>query len=597
MSIFAGIYSIDQGPTGRAPSARCMAAIREALSRRQDPVEVYSSNRFFIAKADFLAFEQAGFVRPDDGNPVTPVVALAGHPFLSATVEPNTRRDVQIRTISDALVRDDYSIMNECNGTYALCHFNSASATMVLCTDHVGSRPLYYHIGTHYVYFSTALRVLEALVAVPKRLDLQAAAEGIAFSYPLGDRTAYKDIKVLENGQYLVADRRGVQVRNYFRWDDIAPTASTPKELLDQAYDTFVTAIRHRLLDQPDVVALLSGGLDSRCIVTALHHLNSKVFAVTWASDGYLDGALATAYARALSLHHVVRTIPACPTWRDYARAMQSLRWSGTAQPQRPRLVFSGDGGSVGVGYDYLTEEHITWMRAGQRRKVVDYLMSRNVMPSRFLKANVDQSLRDAFRHGIESEFAAIHSHDPGRDLHIFYMKNDQRRHLHQFFEDNDISRIEYLLPFYDAAFLKLTMTGCVDNYLRHYFYHAWLDRFPSIIKSVAWQTYPGHLDCPIPLNVRATSQWNKRRADHFRGKNRQAFRQCARALFSQTFPSTYMKRTRLALALLFHGLRLRPYAYVFEACNYLHATCLKCDAGFADGEVAKAAPTCTRPS
>lgn len=578
MSIFAGIYSRDHGPNGRSPRVKCIAAITSALSRRQDPVETYSGRRLFVARVDFSAFAESGLTRPPKGARGSSVVAVAGHPFLSETVEASTNRDVQIKTLSAALTHNDLNILNECDGTFALCKCELDSDTLILCTDHVGSRPLYYYVSDEYVYFSTALRVLESLPSIPKRIDLQAVAEGIAFSYPLGNRTPYKGIRVLENGQCLVADAESVYVRSYFRWDEVAPTNLSARDILDQAYERFTQAIRRRLQEQPDAVSLLSGGLDSRCIVTALHQLGAKVFALTWSSDGYLDGELAKTYASSLNIDHLVRPIPACPTWTDYAQAMQSLYWPTTAQPRQPRLIFSGDGGSVGVGYDYLTEEHVAWMRSGRRHRVVDYLVGRNAIPARYFQSSTGTILQEALQAGVESEFAAISSHDPGRDLHVFYMKNDQRRHLHRFFEDNDLSRIEYLLPFYDASFLKLLTSGPVDGYLRHRFYHEWMDRFPSVIKSVAWQTYPGHLQCPVPTTVSAASQWRKRRSDNFRGRNRQAFQDCARALLSHDFPSKYLKRTWLASALVLHALRLKSYTYAFEACNYLHSALANCD-------------------
>lgn len=38
--------------------------------------------------------------------------------------------------------------------------------------------------------------------------------------------------------------------------------------------------------------------------------------------------------------------------------------------------------------------------------------------------------------------------------------------------------------------------------------YHVWLKRFPPEIMTVAWQVYPGHEACPIPLPPGAFDQW-----------------------------------------------------------------------------------------
>ena len=289
---------------------------------------------------------------------------------------------------------------------------------------------------------------------------------------------------------------------------------------------------------------------------------------VTWAADGYLDARLAKEYAKAISVKHVVRPIPASPSWDDHFRCLQDLNWPGTQGPSRPDLVFSGDGGSVGVGYDYLSAERIGWMRTGQVERFVEFFLSRHKLPGTFMRQSAYQRMTEAVCDGVRSELTAIHSCEPGRDLHIFYLRNDQRRHLYPLYENIDTCRVEYLLPFYDGQFMELLASGPVDVFLQHNFYHQWLTRFPQVIMSVPWQTYPGHLPCPVKSNIVGRSQWKKRRKDLFAGKYRDEFWRCARALVGRFFPSPLFSRGRVATAWILHALRIRSYGYVFEACT-----------------------------
>jgi asparagine synthase (glutamine-hydrolysing) len=528
---------------------------------------MFCANGFFLAKIDVGAFPESAFVtgRADD-VPWT-VATVAGHPFLAESRERSTSRQRHLELICAELDRGRTDVLRDCLGPFAICYCRLPRGPLILATDRVGNRPLYYHVGKEYVFFSNALRVLEALPEVPKRMDGQGIAESLAIGFPLGDRTPYADIKVLENGQYLACEDGAVRLGSYFQWDQIAPTSLTVEELLDRSYDLFVSAVARRSAGQSKVVSNLSGGLDSRCIVTALHSLKKEVYVVTWATDGYLDGRLAGEYAKALGLKQSVRPIPAVPSWGDLFRCLRDLSWPGTNGPPHPNLVFSGDGGSVGVGYDYLNAERIGWMRAGHVETFVDFFLARHTLPGRFMRESAYRRMREALYDGVKSEITRIHSFDAGRDLHIFYLKNDQRRHLYPLYENIDLCRVEYLLPFYDGQFLELLESAPVDDFLQHDFYHQWLTRFPPVIMSVPWQTYRGHLPCPVKMRVSGRTQWEKRRTDWFAGKNREAFWRCAWDLVRRDFPSCLLNRPRLWAAWILHALRMRPYGYLFEAC------------------------------
>lgn len=577
MSIFSGIYSLKQGPDGFSPPTRCAESIKGSISRRADVVETWSGSRFYLARIDVGAFKEAGICGTDSEKANRSVAAIAGHPFLTPSRETGTSRQTQLCRISSELDQNNTKVLGECHGTFALCHYRLPDGRLLLSTDRLGSRPVYYHVSKDFLYFSTTLRVLEALIEVPKRMDIQGMAEQITIGYPLGDRTPYADIKILECGQYLVCENSSVRLYTYFDWDQISPTAMNTEELLDRAYEVFHSAVAIRSKGQSSVVCTLSGGLDSRCIATVLHDLSKEVYTLTWATGGYLDGMLASEYAKTLGLKQLVRFVPAWPTWQDYINCLQDLAWPGMPEGFQSRLVFSGDGGSVGVGLDYVTEERINWMRAGQKDRIINFLVKKHLLPWNFLQHPVRQEMQDALVDGINTEFNHIHSHDGGSDLWIYYLKNDQRRHLHVFWENIDVSRIEYLLPFYDSQFMELLVSGPVEIFLKHNFYHQWLDRFPPVIKSVAWQTYPGHLPCPVPLTVAGRVQWDKNPGDIYRGKNNEAFRRCAQAVFQKGFPSQFFSRSRLIAALILHGLRLRPYGWVFAPYTELHDILSKC--------------------
>ncbi len=570
MSLFAGIYSRNRNDGCGLPDRAVIETITQVISRSKDDVRTFCTNGFFLAKIDVGAFPEAAFVTGGADDAAATVATIAGHPFLAESREHSTSRQRHLELICAELDHERTDVLRDCLGAFAICCCRLPRGPLILATDRVGNRPLYYHVGKDYLFFSNALRVLEALPQVPKRVDGQGIAERIAFGFPLGDRTPYADIKVLENGQYLTCEDGAVRLGSYFQWDRIEPTRLALEDLLDRSYDLFLSAVERRSADRSEVVSNLSGGLDSRCIVTALHSLKKEVYTVTWATDGYLDAPLAQEYAKALGVKQVIRPIPAVPSPGDCLRCVHDLKWPGTKRPPRPNLIFSGDGGSVGVGYDYLNAERIGWMRSGQLQRFVDFFLSRHSLPRRFMRQSAHRRMSEALHEGVKSEFTRIHSFEPGRDLHIFYLKNNQRRLCHNVYENIDTFRVEYLMPFFDGQFMELLASGPVDVFLQHAFYHQWLNRFPPVMMSVPWQTYPGHLPCPVKSTVSGRTQWEKRRTDWFAGRYREAFWQCASDLARRDFPSSIFHRPRLWAAWILHALRIRWYGYLFEAC----ATC-----------------------
>jgi hypothetical protein len=96
------------------------------------------------------------------------------------------------------------------------------------------------------------------------------------------------------------------------------------------------------------------------------------------------------------------------------------------------------------------------------------------------------------------------------RDLapYVFLMLNDQRRHQYGYYEDILDSHVELLTPFLDFVFLKVVLECRLEGLLYHRFYSKFFTRLPASARSVAWQTYPGHVPCPLPLPKGSRSPW-----------------------------------------------------------------------------------------
>jgi len=91
-------------------------------------------------------------------------------------------------------------------------------------------------------------------------------------------------------------------------------------------------------------------------------------------------------------------------------------------------------------------------------------------------------------------------------------------------------------------------------------------------VLAVPWQSYPGHVSCPLPVPTGLSYQWD-------RAFLRKAARAQAAALLAEAedvleapdFPRPILQRGRLRLAIWLHRLGLRDYRHVFGTARTYH--------------------------
>ena len=240
------------------------------------------------------------------------------------------------------------------------------------------------------------------------------------------------------------------------------------------------------------------------------------------------------------------------------------------AQPTRQRLMWGGDGGSVGMGYVYLTKKMVDLIRAGSSKEAIrDFLEHNSIsIPARVLNSKIAKKFSGVLIENILNEINRLNCVDAGRKLHLFLMFNDQRRHLAGLYENIDIDRIELQLPFFDAHFMESALSLPLDYCLRHVFYMQWLEHFNPAVLNTPWQAYPGHVPCSIPLPDKLSYQWTRDKG-HEKKKAMGIASQYRSLVKSQRrFPSEVISSKRLAAAyfLTYSGIRDFSYALRFAS-------------------------------
>jgi hypothetical protein len=559
MSILAGILN-------RRRDVPLAISLCDELSRlvsrdARDDVLAFRDRNVALFKVDVGAYGEPGHRFHGSGS----VSMLAGEPLLDLGLDPGSGdRASDLERLHDAFDRQDWALFAKTQGVYCAVHYDPGSATASLVADRLAIRPLYYWMGQDYVVFSSALRVVEGLSVVPKTMDLVAVTEMVMLGAPIGSRTAFAEIHALTAGEIVQVTPDRARSYRYWRWDTIEPSSRTHDANLDEAYSRFRKAVRRRLGRDSAVIATLSGGLDSRCVVAALrteavavHTLNfydaiesqDQVFAAEFARQaGTIHRAVAVSGGDILRAfeQRVVDTWRASPPSSDVV-------------PERPRLLWKGDGGSVGVGHVFVQPDIVAALRAGELEIAIRAYRSR--LTPRLLKDGLRLKVTELVEEDIRTELGSLRFDDPGRSFHMFLMLYEQRYNgLAQHFEDVDLHRLEFHLPFLDGDFLASIVAAPVDECLAHGFYNDWLSRFPPVVTAVAWQAYPGHRPCPLPIPAGLAYQWDVETlpAAEVEARRRELQQLADRLLATDQFPDAILDKRLLQLTRWMGRVRLQ---------------------------------------
>ncbi|MBK6617571.1 MAG: hypothetical protein IT528_04640 [Nitrosomonas sp.] len=551
MTFFAGIYA-RQADTS-IPVA-FVDELRAALSRHPDDrnsrIE-FIDNRVFLAKIDIGALGEPGHVTEDN---IT--AFLVGDPLLQpGSASPGSRQS-SLQKLATDLVNGQQESLRACRGTYCAVAYERTQQKLYLVVDKLGVRPLYCWVSPDYIVFSTALRILETVSFCKRSLNLQGIAEIACFGYPLADRSPYENLYTLYAGEITSCDTHNLSRERYWHWDNL-PESSLPKKVSDKEfpetlYRIFLDAVKIRLREQNVVAAFLSGGLDSRAEVAALKACGADVYAANFRLPGSQDYVFSEMAAQKMSLadfsHINFRPlVEGDPYGKTAVQEWLRSKLFLEKHPQRPNVVWTGDGGSVGLGHVYLNADIIQMTREGNIKKAADIFMSYNSLgiAPRLLKSGIAELLADSLEKGLIAELNSYHPSDAGRLFYLFCLLNDQRRHMFNHFENMDLARIEFEMPFFDAEFIAGIVSHPIDTFLYHHFYLEWLKYFPPQlgVLDIPWQAYPNHAPCPLPQPENTAYQWDELSPKELKEKRSLISQKAGLLISDADFSKKYLNR------------------------------------------------------
>ncbi len=159
-------------------------------------------------------------------------------------------------------------------GDFAFSLWDESRRRLLLVRDPVGTRPLYYLVGSERVLWCSDLTALTDVSGLGLELDEDYVAGFLSFGKDVS-RTPFVDVKAVRPGFVVSIEDLGIVQERRF-WG-LCPDAEirleNDGEYEERFVELFEESVRSRLRSDSTVMAELSGGLDSSSIVCMAHRL------------------------------------------------------------------------------------------------------------------------------------------------------------------------------------------------------------------------------------------------------------------------------------------------------------------------------------
>ncbi len=259
-----------------------------------------------------------------------------------------------------ALLQAPEAGLRETKGWFALALYDVADRTLLLATDWMALRPLFYRwdADRQTLFFGTLMAPL-----APGEPDLPGLLEYFFLNYPLHHRTHHQNLARLPAGHYLyLKPGAPPQIRPYEdHRQRLVETEIRPQIGRKQVVEAFIETTRALAQDTRTPGLLFTGGFDSRVVLAALQSdPRYQVQAVTFGDPASRNATAAQRVARRAGAHFALLD-PNPEFRRNFARwarltvqatdGLESVTkaqylWGLHSLDPRPAVLLSGTGGS-----------------------------------------------------------------------------------------------------------------------------------------------------------------------------------------------------------------------------------------------------------
>jgi asparagine synthase (glutamine-hydrolysing) len=283
----------NQERSGAGPKSRLMLTAMERSGKHQTEAKIDRNGRWAIGRVHLGVLQPEAQLGGEDR-----VHVLFHGDLYDATESAALLRtsSASAPTSAAALIRALYrqyglEVAPQLKGSFCAAILDEDEKRLLLINDRMGSYPLYWFATDTFFAFASELRPLVGIHPRPA-LNPRTVNDLIAFGFPMGDKTLATGIQLLDSESTLTFqwESGSVAINPYASWaDSFRPTAMDKPEYLNALQDAFSVSMERSIAGSHRYGLSLSGGLDTRVLLSALDRMSITVSTFTLGGAGCAD--------------------------------------------------------------------------------------------------------------------------------------------------------------------------------------------------------------------------------------------------------------------------------------------------------------------
>ena len=276
----AGIVRADGAPVDRDLLQRMNEAIRH---RGPDEDGFYFNDGVGLAMRRLAIIDLKSGQQPIHNRDRTKWLIFNGEIYNYREVRAQLEKlGHQFYTDSDTEVvvaaYDEYG--TECpkhlRGMFAFAIWDERDKSLFLARDRVGKKPLLYAQLPGQLVFGSEFSALVLHPDISRDVDFEAIHHYLSFICVPAPLTAYRAIRKLEPGHWLLWRNGEIKIERYWQLDFSKKTSIAETEAGERLIDLLRESVRIRLMSEVPLGAFLSGGIDSSAVVALMAQESSE---------------------------------------------------------------------------------------------------------------------------------------------------------------------------------------------------------------------------------------------------------------------------------------------------------------------------------
>lgn len=208
-------------------------------------------------------------------------IFVYGKVYRQMSFDNNRKHTVTPEEISSDLHSGE-DLLNIYKGNYTIIIIQKESKSICVHNDHFGLKPIYYREFQKGVYISSNLNFCRLFSYT---INYTAVLERLLFSYPISSDTYITGTKFLNGGEVLWYRKKIIEIESRFNLMQFVFRASEPFNI-NRAVEIFNYSVSQRANHEKKITASLTGGFDSRALVSVLLNEGKRFDTYSFGCEG-----------------------------------------------------------------------------------------------------------------------------------------------------------------------------------------------------------------------------------------------------------------------------------------------------------------------